>query len=235
MSAGSSCTPVRPGCAFTLTELLVVLSAIALLVGLLLPALGGARRTARQIECLSNLRSIQIAHAVYITENDGRMVGTSHGRSWMNVLRGMDPNLLMRSPLDRSPHFEVPIGGRLRESSYATNILLSPDGAAASARGRLDEVRDHSGTIHAAVKAFLPSGGQAQPVEDHFHPHLWLPAFAALTASTELQIDLYDGDGGSEPPSDASTAGYAYLDGHAAAEAFGDTFASATRNRYFPN
>lgn len=87
-----------PRRAFTLIELLVVIAIIAILIGILLPALGAARQTSKSLLCLSNLRQLSLGWAMYADENREVMVpgrapnlpgGESNPDNWYEVGNGM--------------------------------------------------------------------------------------------------------------------------------------------------
>jgi prepilin-type N-terminal cleavage/methylation domain-containing protein/prepilin-type processing-associated H-X9-DG protein len=66
------------GRAFTLIELLVVVAIIALLISILLPALGNARAQAKDALCRSNLHQLSLATTYYSDDNQGRLPYIDH-------------------------------------------------------------------------------------------------------------------------------------------------------------
>ena len=120
---------------FTLLELLVVVSIIALLAGLLLPSLNRARQKSMGISCQSNLRQLGIAFAGYSASNNDYMPPALINRNGLDNFSGMhDPvNGAITWMASLYPHIgikNIHYGmppKRTRKSVYVCPSILRPD------------------------------------------------------------------------------------------------------------
>jgi len=69
-------TPAKKPCAFTLTELLVVMAIIALLSSVLVPAIAKSKAVAHSIQCVNNQRQINLALQMFADEHNGYLPGS---------------------------------------------------------------------------------------------------------------------------------------------------------------
>lgn len=98
--------------AFTLVELLVVISIIALLMAILLPALQRARGEARELVCLSTLRTFSLAHKQYLADTGKYLQHTGYDpyTPWYNndsFRRSIGLPLLSREQKERRGREEI--------------------------------------------------------------------------------------------------------------------------------
>lgn len=158
------------GGAFTLIELLVVVAIIAILIAILLPSLGAARRATKTAVCMSNMRQIGLAIGMYADENNDAIVALMETQAgfvhWIELLRKyiLTADICV-CPADESTHwepdpFDVVLGRRT--TSYVTNGSMTPE----------FDVRRFNQVRNPATKILLTELREGL-VGDHFHPGSW--------------------------------------------------------------
>jgi prepilin-type N-terminal cleavage/methylation domain-containing protein/prepilin-type processing-associated H-X9-DG protein len=105
---------IKSTCAFTLIELIVVISIIALLLSIIAPTLGRVKMKAEQIVCANNLKQIHMAFDLYLANYDDTYpcVEDANDKPWLWMGRGWRPLI------------EPYIGGNIDANS--PSVLLCP-------------------------------------------------------------------------------------------------------------
>ena len=111
--------------AFTLIELMVVVSIISLLISLLLPALATARSQARMAVCMSNVRQITLANTGYAVENAGFYVPAAKDMVAANLHRWHGVRDTLNDPFDpsRGPLVDYLADGKVKQCPESVKFV----------------------------------------------------------------------------------------------------------------
>lgn len=174
---------------FTMVELLVVIAIIAVLIGLLVPAVQGARAAARRTQCASNLRQVGLAMGMFCDTHRGRFPDTSHtgeeSDSWIYTVAPFMESVDAVRICPDDPKAQERLQARL--SSYVLNAYLTDEPASLAVTNR-DKLTATSKT----VVCFELADHKPPTIDaDHVHNHGW---FTTLNLARGLVMSRIEAD-----------------------------------------
>ena len=206
--------PARRRTPFTLIELLIVIAVIAILAGLLVPAVSASRKRARLATCIGNLHEVSLMHLYYADASDSFFCPAWDASfdSWESSANHRGPGILARIVPDsgaaKGRVFECPsartelytnLAWTARYAGYGMNYLLSfPDVKSRPPRFRpcrtLD-VKFPSRIVMLADSACFLSGsdGRPSPTAFLYNPSSGLGGYADFRHSGECPTAFVDG------------------------------------------
>ena len=148
---------------FTILELLIVIGIIGILAGMLLPALGTARESARAVNCIANLKQLALAWQIYADNHDGMACpsyvftdGFSVEHAWDFAFRPADPShweygflgkFIKDGRINTCPSYVAPTTWGRPYTGYAYNATYIGGDIGKTPAATLSKIKDLSNTV----------------------------------------------------------------------------------------